>query len=209
MHIYRPDLPYKLFCIWLIGWRLLSQESEHPRAGCRGVTGYLATISTGWGGQGDWRRKRYRYFVGVLVLNNQPTPQRNSSKIINNYLTRNLFSRAVSWYLMFSARKCQRNIPLKFLGCLSFYLHQKFCFGKDCLCSIVLVRGSFQDNVAVFVHFSRLSRGSPGKGAVCTPSAHQCRHRVRYTRYHYLKIAEQMTEDFIRERQTRKIAKQM
>ena len=144
-----------------------------------------------------------------MVLNNQPTPQRSSSKIINNYLTRNLFSRAVSWYLMFSARKCQRNILLKVLGCLSFYLHQKFCFGKDYLCSIVLVRGSSQDNVAVFVHFSRLSRGFPGKGVVCTPSAHQCRHRVHYTRYHYLKIAEQMTEDFIRERQTRKIAKQM
>ena len=209
MHIYRPDLRYKLFCVWLIGWRLLSQESEHPKAGCRGVTGYLATISTGWGGQGDWRRKRYRYFVGVLVLNNQPTPQRNSSKIINNYLTRNLFSRAVSWYLMFSARKCQRNIPLNVLGCLSFYLHQKFCFVKDCLCGIVLIRGSSQDNVAVFVHLSRLSRGSPGEGVVCTPSAHQCRHRVRYTRYHYHKIAEQITEDFIRERQTRKIAKQM
>ena len=141
--------------------------------------------------------------------NNQPTPQRNSYKIINNYLTRNLFSAAVSRWLMFSSGNCQRNILLKVLCFLSFYLHQKFCFGKDCLCSIDLIRGSFQDNVVVFVHLSRLSRGSPGEGVVCTPSAHQCRHRVHYTRYHYLKIAEQMTEDFIRERQTRKIAKQM
>ena len=85
-----------------------------------------------------------------LVPNNQPTPQRNSSIIVNNYLTRNLFSSAVSWCLMFSARKCRRNILLKDLSCLSFYLHQKFCFGRNYLCSIVLVRGSFQDNVVVF-----------------------------------------------------------
>ena len=69
--------------------------------------------------------------------------------------------------------KTERNILLKVLGCLSFYLHKKFCFGEDCLCSIVLVRGSFQDNVAVFVHLSRLLPGSPGKGVVCSPSAHQ------------------------------------
>ena len=101
--------------------------------------------------------------------NNQPTPQCNSYKIVNNYLTRNLFSRAVSWYLMFSARKCQRNIPLNVLGCLSFYLHQKFCFGKDCLCGIVLIRGSSQDNVAVLFICRDYHEGPQGRESFVLP----------------------------------------
>ena len=65
--------------------------------------------------------------------------------------------------------KTERNILLKVLGCLSFYLHKKFCFGEDCLCSIVLVRGSFQDNVAVLFICHDYHEGPQGRESFVLP----------------------------------------
>ena len=70
-------------------------------------------------------------------------------------------------------KKVPKKYPSKILRLFVILFAPEILFGKDCLCSIVLVRGSFQDNVAVFVHLSRLLPGSPGKGVVCSPSAHQ------------------------------------
>ena len=62
-----------------------------------------------------------------------------------------------------------KKYPSKILRLFVILFAPEILFGKDCLCSIVLVRGSFQDNVAVLFISLDYHEGPQGRELFVLP----------------------------------------